>query len=763
MKNNRHPKTSPELESVLVHYFSVFKEKGWTPSSELIMLALLDMPEIKKFLKDNELDRKEILDQIYEYLQSTNQNFHEKATHKNLEHLKDAMANACHQANKLHKNQITPAIYLLTLISGDAYFCQKVLSKLGVNVHMVLTYFAEEFNNRDIDDDGPEFSNDMETDTEPVSDKEQQKSVEITSFMTNLTAKMAQQKPTLIGREAELDRIIQVLSRKTKNNPILLGEPGTGKTAIIEALAYKLSQNDVPDLMKGAQLISVDMGALIAGTKLRGEVEERVQKILKYVENKGGKAILFIDEIHNIMGAGSASEKSMDVANLLKPKLQGGLKCIGTTTYEEYRTVLSKDKALIRRFQKVDIQQPDAKETTKILQGLKPQYESFHEVTIADELITLMVELSGKYMADKFFPDKAIDLMDEVCCVIKNKQGFKKGTALTQKDVEDTLSRMVNIPSINLTTDTLSQLKNLESVLKSNVFGQDKAISQVVKNLIVAKSGFTSQNRPVGNFVFVGATGTGKTELAKQLAKFQGSDLIRLDMSEFMDKSSASKLIGTTAGYVGYDTGGLLTNEVAKKPNAVVLLDEIEKAHPDIQNLLLQVMDNGFMTDGSGKQVDFRQTTLIMTSNLGADKATEELRSGLGLLATSQTVNGKKEAVEKFFKPEFINRLDAIIQFNNLNETDMLSIVDKFLKADTAVVESKGYHIKFTDSLKAHLAKKGFDPKMGARPMQRLIKEQIQSALAEMMLFGSLEKGDTIVVDYQNNEVSCSKEETVEA
>jgi ATP-dependent Clp protease ATP-binding subunit ClpA len=547
----------------------------------------------------------------------------------------------------------------------------------------------------------------------------------------------------LIGRDAEVERVIQVLCRRRKNNPLLVGEAGVGKTAIAEGLAWRITQNEIPDVLAGAEVFSLDMGALLAGTKYRGDFEARLKTVLNAVLDNP-KAILFIDEIHTIIGAGSASGGTLDASNLLKPVLSSGrLKCIGATTFNEYRGVFEKDHALARRFQKVEVVEPTVAQTIDILRGLKTRFEAHHNIKYSMAAITSAAELSAKHIPDRHLPDKAIDVIDEAGAAQRILPKSKQKKTIGKLEIEDVISKIARIPPASINTDDRSKLATLERDLKNLVFGQDNAIEALSASIKMARSGLGKDNKPIGAFMFSGPTGVGKTEVAKQLAYTLGIELLRFDMSEYMERHTVSRLIGAPPGYVGFDQGGLLTEAVGKKPHCVLLLDEIEKAHPDVFNILLQVLDNGSLTDSNGRKADFRHVILIMTTNAGA----EALQRAVIGFTNSRESGDEMGDIKRMFSPEFRNRLDAIINFKPLSQAIILRVVDKFLMALEDQLHAKKVDAIFTDALRNHLAQKGFDPLMGARPMQRLIQDTIRKALADELLFGKLMHGGKVVID----------------
>ena len=547
----------------------------------------------------------------------------------------------------------------------------------------------------------------------------------------------------LIGREAEVERVIQILCRRRKNNPLLVGEAGVGKTAIAEGLAWRITQAEVPDVLSDANVYSLDMGALLAGTKYRGDFEQRLKSVLKQLKDHPG-AILFIDEIHTLIGAGAASGGTLDASNLLKPALSNGqIKCIGATTFTEYRGIFEKDAALSRRFQKVDVDEPSVEQTVEILKGLKSRFEEHHNVKYALGALQAAAELSAKYINDRHLPDKAIDVIDEAGAAQRILPKNKQKKTITRGEVEEIVSKIARIPPASVSSDDRGKLKTLDRDLKSVVFGQEPAIDALAAAIKMARSGLGRPEKPIGSFLFSGPTGVGKTEVAKQLAFILGIELIRFDMSEYMERHAVSRLIGAPPGYVGFDQGGLLTEAITKKPHAVLLLDEIEKAHPDVFNVLLQVMDHGTLTDNNGRKADFRNIVIIMTTNAGAETMN---KSVIGF--TSKREQGDEMAdLKRLFTPEFRNRLDATISFRALDEEIIMRVVDKFLLELEAQLAEKKVEVTFTDKLRAHLAKKGFDPLMGARPMQRLIQDTVRRALADELLFGRLVDGGRLTVD----------------
>ncbi len=547
----------------------------------------------------------------------------------------------------------------------------------------------------------------------------------------------------LIGREAELERVVQILCRRRKNNPLLVGEAGVGKTAIAEGLAKRVIDSQVPEILSKAQVYALDMGALLAGTKYRGDFEQRLKAVLKQLVDNPN-AILFIDEIHTLIGAGSASGGTLDASNLLKPALStGALKCIGATTYQEYRGIFEKDHALSRRFQKVDVNEPSIQETVEILRGLKSRFELHHGVKYTANALTTAAELSARYINDRHLPDKAIDVIDEAGALQRILPKSKQKKVIGKPEIEEIVSKIARVPARSVSNDDRSALKNLDRDLKATVFGQDQAIDALSSAIKMARSGLGNPQKPVGCFLFSGPTGVGKTEVARQLAFIMGVELIRFDMSEYMERHAVSRLIGAPPGYVGFDQGGLLTEAITKHPYSVLLLDEIEKAHPDIFNILLQVMDHGTLTDNNGRKADFRNVVVVMTTNAGAEGLS---KNAMGF--TQQRMAGDEMAeIKRMFTPEFRNRLDAVVSFGALDEEIILRVVDKFLMQLEAQLSEKKVEALFTENLKKYLAKNGFDPQMGARPMARLIQDTIRRALADELLFGKLASGGRVTID----------------
>ncbi len=573
----------------------------------------------------------------------------------------------------------------------------------------------------------------------------------LSAYCVNLNRKAAQGKiDPLIGREPEIERTIQILCRRSKNNPLYVGDPGVGKTAIAEGLARRIVKGEVPEVLKNATIFSLDMGALLAGTRYRGDFEERLKAVVSELEALEG-AVLFIDEIHTVIGAGATSGGSMDASNLLKPALaSGNLRCIGSTTYKEFRTHFEKDRALVRRFQKIDVNEPSVEDAIKILHGLKPYYEAHHRVRYTNEAIRAAVDLSARYIGDRKLPDKAIDVIDEVGAARMLLPESKRRKTVTVKDVEEIVAKIARIPPKSVSTNDMEVLRTLERDLKTMVFGQDKAIEALSSAIKLARAGLREPEKPIGSYLFSGPTGVGKTEVARQLARVLGIEITRFDMSEYMERHSVSRLIGAPPGYVGFDQGGLLTDAIDQHPHSVLLLDEIEKAHPDLFNILLQVMDHGKLTDHNGKTVDFRNVILIMTTNAGA---ADLAKAAIGF-GREVREGDDKEAIERMFTPEFRNRLDAIITFAALSPEVVARVVEKFVMQLESQLSDRNVEIVLSEAARAWLAEKGYDRLFGARPLSRIIQEHIKRPLAEELLFGKLAKGGTVKVDVADGKLT---------
>ncbi|MCE2918080.1 MAG: ATP-dependent Clp protease ATP-binding subunit ClpA [Rubrivivax sp.] len=640
------------------------------------------------------------------------------------------------------KKEVTGANVLVAIFGEKDSHAVYYLHQQGVTRLDVVNYIAHGIKKSDPPE--PAKSNESSGGEAEKEEGGDAKGTPLDQFTQNLNQLAREGKiDPLIGREHEVERVIQVLCRRRKNNPLLVGEAGVGKTAIAEGLAWRITEKDVPEVLLESTVYTLDMGALLAGTKYRGDFEQRLKGVLKQLKDQPN-SILFIDEIHTLIGAGAASGGTLDASNLLKPALSSGqMKCIGATTFTEYRGIFEKDAALSRRFQKIDVIEPSVEQTVEILKGLKSRFEEHHSVKYAVGALQAAAELSAKYINDRHLPDKAIDVIDEAGAAQRILPVAKRKKTITRAEVEEIVAKIARIPPASVSSDDRSKLKTLDRDLKSVVFGQDPAIEALAAAIKMARSGLGKPDKPIGSFLFSGPTGVGKTEVAKQLAYVLGIDLIRFDMSEYMERHAVSRLIGAPPGYVGFDQGGLLTEAITKKPHAVLLLDEIEKAHPDVFNVLLQVMDHGTLTDNNGRKSDFRNVIIVMTTNAGAETMQ---KSTIGF--TTKREQGDELAdIKRLFTPEFRNRLDATVSFRALDEEVILRVVDKFLLQLEGQLSEKKVEVTFTDALRKHLAKKGFDPLMGARPMQRLIQDLIRRALADELLFGRLVDGGRLTVD----------------
>ena len=640
------------------------------------------------------------------------------------------------------KKEVTGANVLVAIFGEKDSHAVYYLQQQGITRLDVVNYISHGITKTPQAHQGKEQEAEQENQAENANSP-------LDNFTQNLnTLALAGKIDPLIGRDTELERVIQTLCRRRKNNPLLVGEAGVGKTAIAEGLARRIVEGSVPELLEKSTVYALDMGALLAGTKYRGDFEQRLKAVLKQLVDNPN-AILFIDEIHTVIGAGAASGGTLDASNLLKPALStGALKCIGATTYIEYRGVFEKDHALSRRFQKIDVVEPSVEETVEILKGLKTRFEAHHSVKYTANALSTAAELSAKYINDRHLPDKAIDVIDEAGAAQRIAPKAKQKKVIGKSEIEEIIAKIARIPPRSVSSDDRSALANLDRDLKAVVFGQDQAIDALASAIKMARSGLGNPQKPIGNFLFSGPTGVGKTEVARQLAYCMGIELIRFDMSEYMERHAVSRLIGAPPGYVGFEQGGLLTEAITKKPYAVLLLDEIEKAHPDIFNILLQVMDHGTLTDNNGRKADFRNVVIVMTTNAGA----ESLAKNTMGFTQSVKAGDEMEAIKKMFTPEFRNRLDAVISFHALDHAIILRVVDKFLMQLEEQLAEKKVEVHFTQALKEHLARKGFDPLMGARPMARLIQDTIRRALADELLFGKLVHGGKVTIEVEGEE-----------
>jgi len=675
-----------------------------------------------------------------------------------------AIRRAVNHVKSSGKEEVTGGNILVAIFAERDSFAVSALEQMGVTRLDVVAYISHGTSKAE-DDEGAPRTGGIEADAEgakPAKDP-------LKAYTLNLNEEAKEKRiDPLVGRNNEIQRIIQILARRKKNNPLLIGDSGVGKTALAEGLALRIQRGQVPQSMKSATVYSLDMGAILAGTRYRGDFEERIKAVLKALQ-KVDNAVLFIDEIHTIVGAGATTGGSMDASNLLKPALASGkLRCVGSTTFQEFRQHFEKDRALSRRFQKVEVNEPSVEETIEILQGLRPQYEEFHGIKFTEDAIRSAAELSARYLHDRKLPDKAIDLLDEAGAAAKlaadpesDAKDAKTGEKLELKEVpivdvpavERVLARMAQIPPREVTSSDKSRLKDLEADLRAGVFGQDEAIAQLASAIRLSRAGLRSPEKPIGSFLFTGPTGVGKTEVAKQLAKVLGIAFVRFDMSEYMERHTVSRLIGAPPGYVGFDQGGLLTEAIAKTPHAVLLLDEIEKAHPDVFNVLLQVMDHGKLTDNNGKSTDFRHVILLMTSNIGVrDLTRRAVGFGDAFGKDRESPNVERE-YKALFSPEFRNRLDAKIMFHHLSPQVMGHIVDKFMKEIGVQLAERKVTIDTTDAARQYLAEKGYEPEYGARPLARVIQDEVKRPLSDHLLFGELEHGGHVTVDEKDGKL----------
>lgn len=715
---------------------------------EHLLLALLDNQSAKESLKACGADVDAMKNELTQFVKETTPLIMEdsdsdRETQPTLG-FQRVLQRAVFHVQSSGKEEVTGANVLVAIFSEQESQAVYILKKSDVTRLDVVNYISHGV--RKNEEDAPE-SNEIE---EEESGEVESQTTVLEKYSSNLNQMAKEGKiDPLIGRDSELERTIQVLCRRRKNNPLLVGEAGVGKTAIAEGLAYRIVEGTVPDVIATATVHSLDLGGLLAGTKYRGDFEKRLKSILKELQ-KDPDAILFIDEIHTIIGAGAASGGVMDASNLLKPKLASGeLRCVGSTTYQEYQGIFEKDRALARRFQKIDVNEPSVDDTTKILLGLKSRYEEHHSVHYTKKAITAAAELSAKYINERHLPDKAIDVIDEAGASQRLLAASKRKKTIGVGDIEHIIAKMARIPEKSVSASDKEVLKNLSRNLKMVVFGQDQAIETLTDAIRLSRSGLGNEQKPIGSFVFAGPTGVGKTEVTQQLSKVMGVELVRFDMSEYMERHAVSRLIGAPPGYVGFDQGGLLTDAVIKNPYSVVLLDEIEKAHSDIYNILLQVMDHGTLTDNNGRKVDFRNVVLVMTTNAGVQ---ETSRKSIGFKQQDHSHDAMSE-IHRTFTPEFRNRLDGIIWFNHLDTEVILQVVDKFIVELQAQLDNKGVSLEVTSEARAWLAEKGYDRNMGARPMARLIQEEVKRNLANELLFGELVDGGSVKIALKDDKL----------
>ncbi len=711
---------------------------------EHLLLSLLDMPEISEIIENCNGDISQLREQLKSFIDKNTPKIENNESQEIQTTLgfQRVLQRAVFQVQSSGQKEVNGRNVLVALFSEKQSQAAYLLSKQDITRLDIVSYISH--------------GNDVKQQYRIESDKTKEKDTkENTNFLSKYTINLNQlvtenKNDLLIGREDELNRIIQVLSRRKKNNPLLVGDTGVGKTAIVEGLARLISENKAHESLSSTEILSLDMGALLAGSKYRGDFETRLKNIIEEIKEKS-KAILFIDEIHTVIGAGAVSGSVMDASNILKPFLTNGdVCCIGSTTYSEYRKIFEKDHAFSRRFQKIDIDEPSTQDTIKIIEGIISKFESFHDVKYEQESIYASVELSEKYLNDRNFPDKAIDVIDEAGAYFKLQANKKNQTTISRSNIEDVVALMAQIPSKNVSRSDKDIIKTLERDLKLVIFGQDKAIESLVSSIKISRSIISDDDKPIGSFLFSGPTGVGKTEISKQLSFLMGIDLIRIDMSEYMEKHSVSRLIGAPPGYVGYEQGGLLTDSVNQKPHSIVLLDEIEKAHPDIFNILLQIMDHGVLTDSNGRKIDFKNILLIMTTNAGAEQMS---RSSMGFTNQDHTKDSIYE-LEKIFSPEFRNRLDSVIEFSALDRYSINRVIDKLIIELEQKLEKDQITINLNKKAKSWIAEKGYDNKMGARPLSRIINKYIKKPLANELLFDRLKKGGTVEVSVKKDKVT---------
>lgn len=724
---------------------------------EHLLLALLDNPSAIEALAACGADlaklRKNLLDFISETTPMIPLGEDERETQPTLG-FQRVLQRAVFHVQSSGKNEVSGSNVLVAIFSEQESQAAYILKKSDISRLDIVNFISHGIAKIDDDHSGQTLDAEQKPEEEPRT---------IENFSVNLNEEAVKGNiDPLIGRDDELERALQVLSRRRKNNPLFVGEAGVGKTAIAEGLASLIVNEKVPDFLADATIFSLDMGALLAGTKYRGDFEKRFKALLKELE-EDKNAVLFIDEIHTIIGAGAASGGMMDASNLLKPLLSAGkIRCLGSTTYQEYQSIFEKDRALARRFQKIDIIEPSVADTTKILHGLKDKYESHHGIRYTSKALHAAAQLSAKYINERFLPDKAIDVIDEAGAKQQLVAPSKRKKVINNTDIENIVAKMARIPEKSVSSNEKDSLKNLDRNLKLVVFGQDKAIDELSSVIRLSRAGLGNEEQPVGSFLFAGPTGVGKTEITQQLAKILGVELLRFDMSEYMEKHAVSRLIGAPPGYVGYEQGGLLTDAVLKHPHAVVLLDEIEKAHEDVYNILLQVMDHGTLTDNNGRKADFRNIILVLTTNAGVQ---ETVRQSIGFKQQDHSLDALSE-INKVFSPEFRNRLDNIVWFNHLDNTVIQQVVDKFIVELQAQLDDKGVSLELTKQAKQWLADHGYDKAMGARPMSRVIQEHLKKALANELLFGELTQGGVAKVDVKKDQLVINfenKQELVSA
>ena len=737
---------SKELELSIASLFDKAHEANiqYITVEHLLLMILSDY-EVKEFFKSEGIQLESIKQDLNEHLKDSivKKIDQQKPVQPTLG-FQRVLQRAVFHIQSSGKGVVKPINILVAIFSEKESHSVFVLNKYKISRLDVVTYLSH----------GPKSVEGSAQESDDYDDDNSKLKTNKNEFLINLNNQAKNKKiDKVIGRKKEIERLIQILSRRNKNNPLLVGESGVGKTAIAEGLAYLIATGDTPDIIKDSVVYSLDIAGLIAGTKYRGDFEKRLKGVLNFL-SKEDKPILFIDEIHTIIGAGSASGSSLDVSNLLKPALgKGQIRCIGSTTFQEYRGIFNQNQALSRRFQKIDVVEPSFDECEEILKGIVDVYEEYHDVSYSEESIKSAVELSSKYINDRFLPDKAIDIIDETGAFKNINRSNKKSIKITKDDIEMTISKITKIPEQSISSSDKKNLKNIEENLKRVIFGQDKAVETLSSAIKLSRVGLRDENKTIGSFLFTGPTGVGKTEISKQLSNILGIELIRFDMSEYMERHTVSRLIGAPPGYVGFDQGGLLTEAIVKSPHCVLLLDEIEKAHPDIFNILLQVMDAGVLTDNNGRKSDFRNVILIMTTNIGADLLSKR---NIGFNETSNESDAMN-SLNKLFSPEFRNRLDETIQFSYLDKKVILSIVDKFLTKLQAQLDKRNVEIVVSKKVVEWIANNGYDKEMGARPMERFISQNIKKPLVDKLLFGNLKGGGVIKLDIDRGKLKFTE------
>ncbi|MFA7557555.1 MAG: ATP-dependent Clp protease ATP-binding subunit ClpA [Hydrogenophaga sp.] len=748
---------SKELEFTLNSAFKRARERRHEfMTVEHLLLALLDNPSAAPVLRACGVDMDKLRGELEAFIDQTVPLLPVN-TDRDIQPtlgFQRVLQRAVFHVQSSEKKETNGANVLVAIFSEKESQAVYFLNKHNVSRLDVINYISHGISKSEDEDSGESVGGEGEEEAGTESNRSP-----LESYAVNLNQLARQGKiDPLIGRKDEVERTIQVLCRRRKNNPLFVGEAGVGKTAIAEGLAKKIVDGDVPEVLGKSTIYALDLGALLAGTKYRGDFEKRLKAVLAQLKKEKG-AILFIDEIHTIIGAGAASGGAMDASNLIKPVLASGdMKCIGSTTYQEYRGIFEKDRALARRFQKIDVSEPSVEETVQILHGLKTRFEEHHDVKYTRQALRHAAELAGRYISDRHLPDKAIDVIDEAGASQRLQPPSRRKRTIGTREIESVVAKMARIPPKTVSTSDRDALKKLERDLKLMIYGQDQAIDALASAIKMARSGLGTEDKPIASFLFAGPTGVGKTEVTRQLARILGIELVRFDMSEYMERHTVSRLIGAPPGYVGFDQGGLLTEAITKHPHAVLLLDEIEKAHPEVFNLLLQVMDHGTLTDNNGRKADFRNVIIVMTTNAGAEQMAKR---SIGF-TEQETVTDGMEAIKRLFTPEFRNRLDAIIHFNSLDQKTIKSVVDKFLLELESQLEQKGVGIDVDEAARDWLAERGYDRAMGARPMARVIKETIKKPLAEELLFGKLERGGHVTVTVKDGELHFEMEPKAE-